>query len=246
MKKRKIFAIGLIASIMGAAVGFSACEQGQTESHEHTYATGWTKTDTHHYHAATCEHTDEKKDEGAHEYDDENDAVCKVCGYERTVHEHTYTAEWTKTDTHHYHAATCGHTNEKKDEGAHDTTGANGVCSVCGYYSVFVITASSQSEEITATVEEEKSLRIEFTGTQAGYYVFTNTGNVAIGVSWSCGEDIGDEQFIQSGEDFTVKISDTNHVANILIANESQTKFTVTLTNRYSEENPDEGWTDFH
>lgn len=49
------------------------------------------------------------------------------------AHEHTFSDEWTITETEHYHSATCGHTGEKKDAGAHDTNGADGSCSVCGY-----------------------------------------------------------------------------------------------------------------
>ena len=52
---------------------------------------------------------------------------------EPPAHEHTYSSEWTITETEHYHASTCGHADEKKDAGAHDTNGKDGSCSVCGY-----------------------------------------------------------------------------------------------------------------
>ena len=48
-------------------------------------------------------------------------------------HEHTFSTEWTITETEHYHASTCEHSDEKKDVGPHDTNGADGSCSVCGY-----------------------------------------------------------------------------------------------------------------
>lgn len=48
-------------------------------------------------------------------------------------HEHTFSSEWTITETEHYHASTCGHPEEKKDAGPHDTNGEDGSCSVCGY-----------------------------------------------------------------------------------------------------------------
>ncbi len=48
-------------------------------------------------------------------------------------HEHTFSTEWTITETEHYHASTCEHSDEKKDVGLHDTNGEDGSCSVCGY-----------------------------------------------------------------------------------------------------------------
>ena len=63
-----------------------------------TFATEWTKDETHHWHAATCEHTSEVSGKAEHtfgEYVSNNDAttaadgtktkVCSVCGYEYTV-----------------------------------------------------------------------------------------------------------------------------------------------------------------
>ena len=43
----------------------------------HTYAEGWTTTTTHHWHAATCEHSDEQEGYGEHTYDENK--VCTVC-----------------------------------------------------------------------------------------------------------------------------------------------------------------------
>ncbi|MBR2929737.1 MAG: hypothetical protein IKC32_00775, partial [Clostridia bacterium] len=94
--------------------------------HEHTYATEWSKNDTHHWHAATCEHTDLKADEAEHAY---VDGVC-VCGATEPVapHEHTYATEWSKNDTHHWHAATCEHTDLKADEAEHAYVEGVSVC----------------------------------------------------------------------------------------------------------------------
>ena len=36
--------------------------------HEHTFSEEWSSNETHHWHEATCEHTDEKKDYGEHEW----------------------------------------------------------------------------------------------------------------------------------------------------------------------------------
>ena len=53
-------------------------------------------------------------------------------------HRHTFRDEWSSDDTSHWHAATCEHTTEKKDEAAHvyGTAGAERyTCSVCKYVS---------------------------------------------------------------------------------------------------------------
>lgn len=58
--------------------------------HEHAYATEWSNDATNHWHAATCEHTDLKKDEAAHDFGEgvtEGDVTtytCKVCGFKKT------------------------------------------------------------------------------------------------------------------------------------------------------------------
>lgn len=62
------------------------CEQPYGElATEHSYATEWTKTETHHYHAAACSH-DVKADEGEHsmvvKYEGEQHwTECETCGY---------------------------------------------------------------------------------------------------------------------------------------------------------------------
>ena len=77
----------------------------------------------------------------AHVYDDDADATCNVCGYERTitptVHEHSYGA-WSHDETSHWHACTDADCPDRpgsiKDTAAHvydDDTDAD--CNVCGY-----------------------------------------------------------------------------------------------------------------
>ena len=53
--------------------------------HTHTFGAEWSKDATNHWHAATCEHTNEVFAFGAHVYSDDADAVCNICSYERTV-----------------------------------------------------------------------------------------------------------------------------------------------------------------
>ena len=100
-------------------------------AHVHTFAEEWTSDETSHWHAATCGHTDVKGSLAAHEFGD--DSVCDVCGYDSSVpHEHTFADEWTYDETGHWHAATCGHTDEKGDFAEHVDENSDGKCDTCG------------------------------------------------------------------------------------------------------------------
>ena len=113
-------------------------------AHEHSYG-DWSKDGTNHWHECTdaaCPNRNESiTDKAAHDYDDDADTTCNVCGYVRTVtppaHEHRY-GDWSKDGTNHWHECTdaaCPNQSESiKDKAAHiydddaDTT-----CNICGY-----------------------------------------------------------------------------------------------------------------
>ena len=95
--------------------------------HSHTFEEDWSSDAENHWHAATCEHTEEKDALAAH-VDENEDDTCDVCGY----HEHTYSNFWSKDAENHWHAATC-HTTEKKDVAAHVDADENGECDDCTY-----------------------------------------------------------------------------------------------------------------
>lgn len=122
MKSKLIRSMFSVLSFALMSTGLTSC------GHEHTFAAEWTFTPTEHYHAATCEHTDMKKDVGAHDFGEwtitkdptetekgKKEHSCKVCDYKESEvipvipHEHKYSTEWTYSDTQHWHAATCGH-----------------------------------------------------------------------------------------------------------------------------------------
>lgn len=70
----------------------TVCGYTKTESiskddmnHEHTYSDSWSKDETYHWHAATCEHVSKYKDKAEHDWDiTESDTLitytCTVCG----------------------------------------------------------------------------------------------------------------------------------------------------------------------
>lgn len=70
--------------------------------------------------------------------------IAKAAGYNDSpaaskthtfAHEHTFAAQWTTDETHHWHAVTCGHSiipEESRGWGVHDF-GSGNTCSVCAY-----------------------------------------------------------------------------------------------------------------
>ena len=51
--------------------------------HQHEFEAEWSYNDTHHWHASTCEHSEEVSDYAPHDYDDANDRTCNTCYYVR-------------------------------------------------------------------------------------------------------------------------------------------------------------------
>ncbi len=114
--------------------------------HAHTYNYGWSKDDTHHWHSATCEHTEVKADYAAHAFGEGNvqrKPTCTtpgrivyscVCGAKRTeeisITDHAFSAEWATNDTHHWHPAACACGTAREAEARH-TFDADGRCTVC-------------------------------------------------------------------------------------------------------------------
>lgn len=80
-------AVGILTALVGVLMAcgllltVAACASTEKgEPHEHTYATVWSSDQTSHWHAATCEHTSERKDVAPHTFEGN---VCTVCFYEK-------------------------------------------------------------------------------------------------------------------------------------------------------------------
>ena len=102
---------------------------------DHTYSEEWTSDSVNHWREATCGCM-EVTDYGTHVINswrlvseqscttpEAYEGVCEICEYvviriDKPASGHSYAEEWTITDTHHYHASTCGH-EDKKDYGVH-------------------------------------------------------------------------------------------------------------------------------
>lgn len=92
MNKKHLLALSLTVAIFSLA--FSACGDGET--HKHTYSEEWSYDETGHWHAATCEHTDQKDGVEEHELGEWTlleGETCKyvrscACGYSEEKTEH--------------------------------------------------------------------------------------------------------------------------------------------------------------
>ena len=77
MKKLAMLAIFFLVAVM-----ITGCKDPES-MHEHTFADSWSKNATHHWKAATCEHTSEVSKFGEHsfgEYVSNNDATTETDG----------------------------------------------------------------------------------------------------------------------------------------------------------------------
>ena len=134
--------------------------------HTHKFETEWTSDAENHWYAATCEHTTEVSGKAEHSFGEwtvtkeateeaegSKERTCTVCGYtateaiEKLAHTHKFSESLTKDETHHWYAATCGHTTEVSEKAEHTfgnwtttkeaTEEAEGskerTCTVCGY-----------------------------------------------------------------------------------------------------------------
>ncbi len=125
MKKVLILALCLFLSL----VVFTACTE-EEPPHEHTFADVWNYNDTEHWHDATCEHTSEQADKGAHVDNDGND-ICDTCGRVNN-HTHSFATEWSWDEEFHYYKSACGH-NVKDAQAAHADENNDAICDVCTY-----------------------------------------------------------------------------------------------------------------
>lgn len=239
--KGRIVPIAACFTVLLLSAALAAC------GHQHTYGAGWTYDATHHWHEATCEHSEETEGKAEHTWDGGevttpatcteaglktytctvcsatkteviaatghswnsgdvtvpvsclvdgitiytctvcnatkqettlatghvwNDGevttpagcltdgtttyTCTVCSAIKTepiaATGHSYSEEWTADATHHWHAATCEHADEKKDYAEH--TYENNICTVCGkpYESIglaFTISADNASYTVS-------------------------------------------------------------------------------------------------
>ena len=129
--KSLIFLFLAMALVFGLCACTEEPAQQQPQEHVHTFSSEWSTDANYHWHAATCEHTEQKADRAKHTWSykvtteathtsaGERIATCTGCGLTKTevipakTLVHTFSDEWTHDETYHWHVATCEHTGEK-------------------------------------------------------------------------------------------------------------------------------------
>lgn len=120
--------------------GYQKNETVAKLAHTHTFNAGvWENDEVSHWHPATCAHKGEKSSVEEHIWDEGKVTTeptettegvktytCSKCGRTKTApigkldHVHTFdTTRWDSDAENHWHPATCGHSDEKKDLSAH-------------------------------------------------------------------------------------------------------------------------------
>ena len=95
-------------------------------NHDHEYADQWTTDEDGHWY--TCSECEEKGEYAAHDFENDCDPDCSVCGFEREIH-HEYGEQWVSDNEKHYHqCSVCG---DIQDEAPHSPS--DKPCSVCGH-----------------------------------------------------------------------------------------------------------------
>lgn len=74
-KKKWIASLGILTAVCAGFAVLTACGGN---GHTHTFSEEWSHDETYHWHAATCEHTDEVSEKAAHIM---QDGACTVCTY---------------------------------------------------------------------------------------------------------------------------------------------------------------------
>ena len=101
--------------------------------HTHNFGVDWKTDRDGHWHG--CDGCEEKGEYQAHDFENDCDVDCSVCGYTRTT-QHSYKTEWSADAQGHWHECTgCG---DKKNESAHTpgpeaTETESQTCTDCGY-----------------------------------------------------------------------------------------------------------------
>ena len=117
--------------------------------HKHNYATTWTTDEAGHWYA--CSGCEEKSSYAVHDFENDCDKDCSVCGFTRET-EHKFAEAWTTDATSHWHV--CSGCGLKQDEAAHEpgaeaTATTAQTCTICGYE----IAPALGSEETTEPTE---------------------------------------------------------------------------------------------
>ena len=203
MKRKSILTFCAIALMLVLSLSlFTACKKNK-----HDFAAEWKYDETYHWHECTTKKHSDTSEKIAHDFDggeittqptEQTKGVktftCNTCGYQKVeevaqlTHVHTFNeSKWESDENNHWHAATCAHTDEKKDFAPH--TWNDGVITKPSDYGVegektFTCTTCSatRAESVPATPPKNNTLTfdggLELGKTYDGKPVVLNPANV--------------------------------------------------------------------
>ena len=232
MKKRLLTILLSLVAATCLTFALSACGEKKTECEKngHSFATEWTSDATDHWHK--CANCNEVSDKAAHVYDNDVDATCNTCGYERAAHTaHTAGTVWENDETNHWHVCTASGCEEKLDTAAH-TWNAGEITTPATFTSdgvkTYTCTVCEKAKTETVTMEyidvnfvksdAEVQTKVRFTVAEAGTYYFRYEVQ-------DCGFANGYYWINMNKVDGTLQQTDTNHAqAKIYDANKQLVK----------------------
>ena len=232
MKKRLLTILLSLVAATCLTFALTACGGNKTECEKngHSFATEWTSDATDHWHK--CANCNEVSDKAAHVYDNDVDATCNTCGYERAAHTaHTAGTVWENDETNHWHVCTASGCEEKLDTAAH-TWNAGEITTPATFTSdgekTYTCTVCQKTKTETVTMEyidvnfvksdAEVQTKVRFTVAEAGTYYFRYEVQ-------DCGFANGYYWINMNKVDGTLQQTDTNHAqAKIYDANKQLVK----------------------
>ena len=232
MKKRLLTILLSLVAATCLTFALTACGEKKTECEKngHSFATEWTSDTTDHWHK--CANCNEVSDKAAHVYDNDVDATCNTCGYERAAHTaHTAGTVWENDETNHWHVCTASGCEEKLDTAAH-TWNAGEITTPATFTSdgvkTYTCTVCEKAKTETVTMEyidvnfvksdAEVQTKVKFTVAEAGTYYFRYEVQ-------DCGFANGYYWINMNKVDGTLQQTDTNHAqAKIYDANKQLVK----------------------
>ena len=232
MKKRLLTILLSLVAATCLTFALTACGGNKTECEKngHSFATEWTSDTTDHWHK--CANCNEVSDKAAHVYDNDVDATCNTCGYERAAHTaHTAGTVWENDETNHWHVCTASGCEEKLDTAAH-TWNAGEITTPVTFTSdgvkTYTCTVCQKTKTETVTMEyidvnfvksdAEVQTKVRFTVAEAGTYYFRYEVQ-------DCGFANGYYWINMNKVDGTLQQTDTNHAqAKIYDANKQLVK----------------------
>ncbi|MBQ4587631.1 MAG: hypothetical protein IJB13_07595, partial [Clostridia bacterium] len=138
MKRTRLFSLIALVLVLAMSLSLFACNK-----HKHTFSEDWSTDAEFHWHAATCEHSDQISDKGAHA-DDDGNKLCDVCGYVLSTDDPTPPAPATVTPISTLLSETANNT-DVVVEGVVFAVTSEGYFINDGTGSIFVLTQAAQA-----------------------------------------------------------------------------------------------------